>query len=573
MKMEILLEPASNKLLVVDLRDSIRIELVSTGKKRWEMVSDCMRPDSQLKSDSITTFALASNYNEYTILLALAIDRPDLESFSILWKQALTTQVIRPEQRQELNRQSYLIDLNEDKSIPCFTECKIVGQILLDHPLSYALTATADVLDMFQDILHLPVETPENLCVAPVNIETIEAFVNKVGYQGVVDKVSAFYTKNLTQPWQTMFKVFNRYLTTRTSGHDQTKINILQMFHAVINQTNVDYAALLWWDFMNNVNKKKEAIQIEEDYDSFKDDIPLEIRATDDFKKYEKVFMNVDVPMNQPQLVVSTQGTHRSIPRAYRTPTLTTSPQGKKRKQSAEESSSLRNIHKITIKKRKQSLALHKTALAAEAQENVAKVQENWMRRRLKRWLKVTKMKSHMQKAGEIENDDNVEKTDKVVKEQDIVHDVTGSMEIRKEQKQTPIPSSTRSHTNVSSSDKTVFKELTVTISPTTTITSKYSSTTKRKKRFCSHMTKTLPGSIIHKVLDHCNKVLPDKTSAKTSEMINQEMPRLVNLLVNKDRKNTTLNLYPTTSTSTARKSSADLQDHLYLNMKSKPQD
>ncbi|GKA60064.1 hypothetical protein Tco_0759377, partial [Tanacetum coccineum] len=32
------------------------------------------------------------------------------------------------------------------QSIPCFPECKIIGQILLDHPLSYALTATADVL-------------------------------------------------------------------------------------------------------------------------------------------------------------------------------------------------------------------------------------------------------------------------------------------------------------------------------------------------------------------------------------------------------------------------------------------
>ncbi|GJU26350.1 hypothetical protein Tco_1164971, partial [Tanacetum coccineum] len=31
------------------------------------------------------------------------------------------------------------------QSIPCFPECKIVGKILLDHPLSYALTATADV--------------------------------------------------------------------------------------------------------------------------------------------------------------------------------------------------------------------------------------------------------------------------------------------------------------------------------------------------------------------------------------------------------------------------------------------
>ncbi|GJU84135.1 hypothetical protein Tco_1291681 [Tanacetum coccineum] len=86
--------------------------------------------------------------------------------------------------------------------------------------------------------------------------------------------------------------------------------------------------------------------------------------------------------------------------------------------------------------------------------------------------------------------------------------------------------------------------------------------------------------------------------------MITQEMPRLVNLAVNKDREvdpintkdmiakefathgpkmieelfrkhiqNTTLNLYPTTSMSTTGNSSADLQHQLYLNMKSKPQD
>ncbi|GJX72065.1 retrovirus-related pol polyprotein from transposon TNT 1-94, partial [Tanacetum coccineum] len=189
------------------------------------------------------------------------------------------------------------------------------------------------------------VETPKNPFIAPANINTIETFMNRVGYQGVVDKVSAFYTKNLAQPWQTMFKVFNRCLTTRTSGHDQTKINILQLFHDVLNQTHVDYVALLWWDFMNNVFQKKESIQcprfiklivadlmnkfpdipkrLEEDYHSIKDDVPLvsvyttgnvlvrgmlisdalltaEIREMDDFKEYEMVFMKVAVPMNQP---------------------------------------------------------------------------------------------------------------------------------------------------------------------------------------------------------------------------------------------------------------------------------
>ncbi|GJR28636.1 hypothetical protein Tco_1104868 [Tanacetum coccineum] len=119
-------------------------------------------------------------------------------------------------------------------------------------PKNYALTATGDVLvvylqqfwktvskvsdtkdtikfkmdskeityivDMFCDTLKLLVETLDNLFIAPVNIKVIESFMQTVGYQGVVDKVSAFYTKFLAQPWQTMFKVFNRCLTTRTSG-------------------------------------------------------------------------------------------------------------------------------------------------------------------------------------------------------------------------------------------------------------------------------------------------------------------------------------------------------------------
>ncbi|GKG29556.1 hypothetical protein Tco_0419454, partial [Tanacetum coccineum] len=90
--------------------------------------------------------------------------------------------------------------------------------------------------------------------------------------------------------------------------------------------------------------------------------------------------------------------THRSTPRAHRTPTITAaSPQGKKRKQSAGETSSPRKSLKVIIRQKKQSttlipppsddkerdeivkatllsLALHKTAIAAEAQENVAKV-------------------------------------------------------------------------------------------------------------------------------------------------------------------------------------------------------
>nr|GEX00353.1 hypothetical protein [Tanacetum cinerariifolium] len=107
----------------------------------------------------------------------------------------------------------------------------------------------------------------------------------------------------------------------------------------MVNRTNVDYVALMWWNFMNNVFQKKEAIQnprfikliIADLMKRFpnipkriKEDIILsrimisKIRETNDFKEYEMVFMKMDVPMEQPQPVVSTQGMHRSTPRAIR---------------------------------------------------------------------------------------------------------------------------------------------------------------------------------------------------------------------------------------------------------------
>ncbi|GKD28363.1 hypothetical protein Tco_1239141 [Tanacetum coccineum] len=198
-----------------------------------------------------------------------------------------------------------------------------------------------------------------------------------------------------------------------------------------------------------------------------------------------------------------------------------------------------------------------------------------------------------------------------------------GSMETRNEQMQTPIPTPTRSSRKDLSFDKTISEELMETVSPTINITSK----TKSKRGFTSNKTKILPGIItgmsrrrgqihnhiknkfvthdffmgkIQEVLDHCNNVVPELTFAKTNEIIKEEMPRLVHLVVKKDQEitptnvpeliskefathapkmieelfqkhmqNTTLNLYPTTSSSTAKISTADLQHQLYLKMKS----
>ncbi|GJU63633.1 hypothetical protein Tco_1245468 [Tanacetum coccineum] len=399
------------------------------------------------------------------------------------------------------------------QSIPCSPEWKIVGHILLDHSLSYALTATADVLavylqqfwktvskapntkdtirykldmqeitytvDMFRDTLKLPVETQDNLFIALVTIRTAELFMQTVGYQGVLDKVSAFFTKFLAQPWQTMFKVFNHCLSTKTYGHDQTKINILPLFHVVVNRTNVDYAALLWWDFMN-WNVLFRGMQI---LDAFLTD---EIHATDVYQEYETLFVRQSTTLIPP-------------------------PSDDRERD---------EIANATLL----SLTLHKTALVAEAQENVAKVQEKLAEEEIEKMVEgeedvesyasefadstfnddddsgtriepesykknpkvvvnddVTKNKDNKKDENEVKEDD-VEKPDDEVEKKDnddhtdhtlVRTHATGSMETRNEQMQAPIPTLTRSPRKDLSLDKTISKELTENVSPTTATTSK----------------------------------------------------------------------------------------------------
>nr|GEV70761.1 hypothetical protein [Tanacetum cinerariifolium] len=280
------------------------------------------------------------------------------------------------------------------QNIPCSPEYKIMGQILLDHPLSYALTATTDVLamylkqfwktvskvpntkdtikfkldtqkitytvDMFHDTLHFPVETPDNPFIAPVNIKVIKSFMQTVGYQGVI-------------------------------------------------------------------NKKFPSIPqiLEDDYHSLKDDILL---------KYEKVFFRIEVSMNQPQPVFSTQGTHRTTPRAHRTPILTVaSPHGKKRKQSAGEISSLIKLLKVTIKQ-KQVVKGDKDEESYASKFDASMLDDN---------IDDSDKQDEKKDDDDQPKDDDVEKTDDAAKEKEnddhadhtlVETHATGSMETRNEQ-------------------------------------------------------------------------------------------------------------------------------------------
>ncbi|GJT59170.1 hypothetical protein Tco_1002703 [Tanacetum coccineum] len=484
------------------------------------------------------------------------------------------------------------------QSIPCSPECKI--KIVSKVPdtkdtIKFKLDIQEIIytLDMFCDTLNFPVETPDNPFIVPVNIK-VKSFMQTVGYQGVVDKVSAFYMKFLAQSWQTIFKVFNHCLTTKVPSIPQ---RLDEDYHSI-----KDDIPLVSVYFIGNVLFRGMLIS-----DAFLTD---EIRATDDYKEYEMVFFEVEVSINQPRLVVSTQGTHRTTPRAHRTPTLTAaSPQGKKRKQSVEETKE----------------EIDKMVEGDEDEESYAsEFVDSMLNDDVDDFGTRIKPGSHKENPEVVDDDvndkekqdeskdDNVEKTDDAVKEKGnddhtdhalVRTQEMGSLENRTEKIQTPIPTPNRSFRKDLSSNKTILEELTA---PEVLLQIDVQDNVVKfrphiKTKF---VTREFFMGKIREVLDHCNNVVPELTFAKTNEMIKEEMPRLVDLAVQKDREispinvpelilkefathgpkmieelfrkhiqNTALNLYPTTSSSTTEISTTDLQYQLYLNMKSKSQD
>nr|GEU41121.1 hypothetical protein [Tanacetum cinerariifolium] len=128
------------------------------------------------------------------------------------------------------------------------------------------------------------------------------------------------------------------------------------------------------------------------------------------------------------------------------------------------------------------------------------------------------------EKKNDVEDKDNVDHTDHAL----VGTHATGSLESRNKQMRTPIPTLNRSPRKELSLDKTNSKELTATASPTTTTTSK----SKSKRGFTSNKSKILPGSITGMY-----SVVPELMFAKTYEMIKEEMPRLADLTVKKDRE------------------------------------
>ncbi|GJX84745.1 hypothetical protein Tco_0335519 [Tanacetum coccineum] len=105
---------------------------------------------------------------------------------------------------------------------------------------------------MLQICLKLPNQQFEEL---PFE-EAILTFLRNLGHSGEIKMITDVNVNKLHQPWRSFAAVINKCLSRKSIGYDNLRLSQAQILWGMYHKKNVDYAYLLWEDFVYQVENK-----------------------------------------------------------------------------------------------------------------------------------------------------------------------------------------------------------------------------------------------------------------------------------------------------------------------------
>ncbi|GJS11822.1 putative ribonuclease H-like domain-containing protein [Tanacetum coccineum] len=117
------------------------------------------------------------------------------------------------------------------------------------------LQVVYDVLKLTPDILQICPKVGNKKFVDPPLESEIIIFLASLGHTGDIRKLSDVNVNKLHQPWRSFAAVINKCLCG-TPSYDSLRLSQAQILWGMYNQKNVDYAYLLWEDFIFKIETK-----------------------------------------------------------------------------------------------------------------------------------------------------------------------------------------------------------------------------------------------------------------------------------------------------------------------------
>nr|GEW81946.1 hypothetical protein [Tanacetum cinerariifolium] len=111
-------------------------------------------------------------------------------------------------------------------------------------------------LESFREMLHIYPRIPGQAFAELPFEEEILDFIRFLGHSETIRTLTDVNINKLYQPWRSFAAVINKWLTGKTSGYDSLRLSQAQILWRLYHKQNVDYAFLIWEDFVYQVEHK-----------------------------------------------------------------------------------------------------------------------------------------------------------------------------------------------------------------------------------------------------------------------------------------------------------------------------
>nr|GEU65740.1 copia protein [Tanacetum cinerariifolium] len=111
-------------------------------------------------------------------------------------------------------------------------------------------------LEYFREMLHICPRIPNKTFDELPFEEEILAFLRYLGHSGEIKKITNVNINKLHQPWRSFAAVINKCLSGKSTGYDSLWLSQAQILLGMYHKKNVDFAYLLWEDFVHQVEHK-----------------------------------------------------------------------------------------------------------------------------------------------------------------------------------------------------------------------------------------------------------------------------------------------------------------------------
>nr|GEX40887.1 hypothetical protein [Tanacetum cinerariifolium] len=111
-------------------------------------------------------------------------------------------------------------------------------------------------LEYFREMLHICPRLPGQTFNELLFEEEIMAFLRFLGHNGEIKRITDVNINKLHQPWRSFVAIINKCLSGKSSGYDSLRLSQAQILWGLYHKRKVDFAYLMWEDFVYQVEHK-----------------------------------------------------------------------------------------------------------------------------------------------------------------------------------------------------------------------------------------------------------------------------------------------------------------------------